>query len=367
MSVRGAHDTGAERAAARRDHPLMLQSRAHVLAARARVALGSRGGSNENACQALTEDELRSRACDPSLCVALDVWWRTACTWYSPGEGLSFEQYKDIARRVYRATCSGAYSDDEAKQATLMDWTLECGGDHAGRMARDRFVALVYSLGEVWSLSPDPAPLCAFLTKLFETIAEPLDACTPSDSREGLKEGLEPATPGTPGKEASAAPTFLAKGVTGHVWRQMEVCSPTRVHRTAQPAPPTQPLLCMPLAPGAPGAHRWGEPPDVPGCAVFALNASTGIPPLCSRSSSYLASSLPPPRSRCLSLAVPLALRTSSHPCSCSRLWTRSSAPLPQQWPAARSPPEATGRPVRGLPPRCLRVRLHRDRRPAGR
>ena len=109
----------------------MLQSRAHVLAARARVALKSKGASDECECRALTEEELSSRSCEPAVCAMLDTWWRTACTWYSPNEGLSFEQYSQIARRVYRATSIGAYSEEEAKQATLMDWTLECGGDHA--------------------------------------------------------------------------------------------------------------------------------------------------------------------------------------------------------------------------------------------
>ena len=191
----------------------MLQSRAHVLAARARVALISRGGSNEGECAAMTEEQMRARSSDEQVVSVLDMWWRTACTWYDMKEGLSFEQYEHIATRVFKATGAGEFDAEEARQAALMDWSLECGGDHAGRMPRDRFVALVFSLGEVWTPSPQSHALTSFLYSLFQSIAEPINAPIADSS----------TPPAAEIRQAFSAPTALARGDTGHTWRPMEV------------------------------------------------------------------------------------------------------------------------------------------------
>lgn len=199
----------------------MLQSRSHVLAARARVALISRGGSNEGECAAMTEEQMRARASDERVVSVLDMWWRTACTWYDMKEGLSFEQYEQIATRVFKATSAGEYDADEARQATLMDWSLECGGDHAGRMPRDRFVALVFSLGEVWTPSPQSEAMTSFLYGLFECIAEPIPIAEPPSAADAPE--ADSTTPDPEVRQAFAAPTALARGATGHQWRPIEV------------------------------------------------------------------------------------------------------------------------------------------------
>ena len=97
-----------------------------------------------------------------------------------------------------------------------------CSDCSCGREV-DRFAALVYSLGEVWTLSPGPEPLCNFLAGLFKAVAEPtgVPSSIPSSSTTpGTAQGSPQLTHV---RSESVVPTALAKGATDYTWRTMEV------------------------------------------------------------------------------------------------------------------------------------------------
>lgn len=153
----------------------MLSAKAHILAARARVVASSANAREEQRTSARVEVALldtRRRAALESAC--FERWWTTS-RWFSTEAGLNYEQYAEAVARVLRACDQkGADGDEEeVRQAVLMDWSLECGGDHKARCSKERFLSALYALGEVWWPHPEPEPLITFLGRLFDAITEP--------------------------------------------------------------------------------------------------------------------------------------------------------------------------------------------------
>ena len=142
----------------------MLESKAHLLAARARIALSGETDEVE------FSERHSFAAAQPQgdghdLSTVLHAWWSMAAS-SSTAESLGFPEYFAVASRIL-AACGG---QEDAGSACEMDWELECGGDKSARMLQERFQTMLMSLGEVL---PEGAPLARFLSRLLDAITAP--------------------------------------------------------------------------------------------------------------------------------------------------------------------------------------------------
>ena len=142
----------------------MLESKAHLLAARARIALSGETDEVESS------ERHNSAAAQPQgdghdLSTVLHAWWVVAAG-SGTAESLGFPEYVAVASRIL-AACGG---QEDTGSACEMDWELECGGDKSARMLQERFQTMLMSLGEVL---PEGAPLARFLSRLLGAITAP--------------------------------------------------------------------------------------------------------------------------------------------------------------------------------------------------